>query len=142
MTDVQRARLVEEARLLVGVPFQHAGRSTRGLDCVGLLVLATRNAGMDVYDNPLYSPVVDSEYMQAELAMAARRLTPDEPTRMGDVLLFRIGRSPQHLALVSSTVHVPYTIIHAYQTVGRVVEQGLDPTWASRLADRYEWRPG
>lgn len=142
MTHIQRERLVEEARMLVGVPFQHAGRNAYGLDCVGLLVVATRNADMDVYDNAAYSPVVDSDYMLAELEHAATPLPIEEPLRPGDVLLFKVGRHPQHLGLVSAAPgDGSIWVIHAYQTVGKVVETRLDVTWLSRIVGRYEWRP-
>ena len=38
-------RLDQAARAYIGVPWQHHGRSRHGLDCVGLLFLASRDIG-------------------------------------------------------------------------------------------------
>lgn len=144
MTLEQRLAVAREARKFLGVKFQHAGRNEHGLDCIGLLVLATRNAGMEVYDNPDYSPIVNSEYLVDELSHAAVRLPEGTAPRVGDVMLFNVGRHPQHVALITNVgLEDPndVTMIHSYQTVGRVVEHPLDVNWARRAVSLWSWRP-
>ena len=132
----QEAQLVvNAAKSLIGTPFQHAGRNQYGLDCLGLLVLATRMCGMDVYDNKDYSMAVDSVFMRTELSRVCRALKPDEPVQIGDVHLFRITRQPTHVGLVSEVVGgVALKLLHSYQSIGRVVEHHYDQSWKDRLA--------
>ena len=46
-----REGFLAEARKLLGTPWRHRGRSARGVDCVGLLLLAGWNSGAD-FDAP------------------------------------------------------------------------------------------
>jgi hypothetical protein len=46
-SSIPASRLVAEARKLIGVPFQHQGRNSFGVDCAGVTLLAFRNAGVD-----------------------------------------------------------------------------------------------
>jgi cell wall-associated NlpC family hydrolase len=49
-------RLDEAARQWLGVPFVHQGRTEWALDCVGLLVMAARGAGIPIQDRTDYPP--------------------------------------------------------------------------------------
>jgi cell wall-associated NlpC family hydrolase len=53
----------------------------------------------------------------------------------GDVLLLRFDRDPQHLAILTGDG----TIIHALQSVGKVVEHRLSPDWRARLVAAWEF---
>lgn len=140
MMEQWRRDIVAEARKFVGVPFFHAGRSPNGVDCVGLLSISAEAAGLAAYDNVDYSRIVDSQYMQAELEKCMVPLDGAQRLLPGDVALFMIGRSPQHVALITE-VNGPYSIrmIHSYQTVGRVVEHDMDKPWRERLIRYYRW---
>jgi cell wall-associated NlpC family hydrolase len=140
MTPEQRSKVVAEARALVGVPFQHAGRNEYGLDCLGLIVLAARNAGLDVYDNCSYSQIVNPEFMAAEIEAAAERLPGLSSVLPGDVVLFSVAGSPQHMALISEKFDTYMLMVHSYQSAGRVVEHPLDRTWRRRVVACYTWR--
>lgn len=138
--------VVYAARAMIGVPFVHAGRSVHGVDCIGLLVVAAAAVGVCVYDNRSYSRTVDADYMVSELSKACDPV-PFPAALPGDVLLFRVGTSVQHMALVTeSGPDGPVRIVHCYQTAGRVVEHALDRHWERRLAGAYRlrgvtWRP-
>lgn len=142
LDDRQRAAVVVAARSLVGVRFVHAGRSRNGLDCVGLLVTAATLAGLHVYDNRVYSRIVDGAYMVAELAKACAEIDVGSAAP-ADVLLMAIGNHPQHVALVAEAgPGGPLSIIHAYQSAGMVVEHEFGAQWRRRTIGAYELRCG
>jgi hypothetical protein len=132
MTAVQvRVAMAEAARSYIGLPFFHAGRDINGLDCVGLLVLAARDVGVDVFDETSYSPIINAQYLRSRIDRCCYEVPPAF-VGLGDMLLFRVGRSEQHMAIV--TCMTPLMMTHSFQTVGRVVEHELDQHWKSRLA--------
>lgn len=132
--------MVVSAHKYIGVPFFHAGRSVYGLDCVGLLVLAAKDAGVDVPDETSYSPFINADYLKSRIDMVCRELTLGEEPQVGDLVLFRVSRSPQHMALISDLK--PMTIIHSFQTIGRVIEHELDAHWNKRVAGYYRLTVG
>jgi len=42
------------ARAWLGIPWRHQGRSARGVDCAGLVVLVARELGLADYDKQTY----------------------------------------------------------------------------------------
>jgi len=44
-------RIVQETKKLIGIPFCHYGRSTIGLDCLGLVYLSHSRAGLSLVRN-------------------------------------------------------------------------------------------
>ena len=51
----------------------------------------------------------------------------------GDFMMFKFMVEPQHIALVSDK----NTIIHAFSSVGKVVENNIDFLWQKRLCGCY-----
>ena len=130
----KREQIVNAARMYLGVPFFHAGRSIYGVDCIGLLILATREAGIDVFDETNYSPIINSVYLMYRINQCCHKIDRKEVLR-GDMVLFRIGRSEQHMGLITEIE--PLYMIHSFQTVGKVVEHALDAHWEPRIAGFY-----
>ncbi len=93
--------VVAAARAYLGTPFVHVGRSALGVDCVGLLILAGKDAGLILpgYQTRLYSRVVNPAVLRAELVRFLRPLAEDEPTAVADVALFRCDGWAQHVGL-------------------------------------------
>lgn len=88
---------VAAARGFIGVPWVHQGRSERGIDCVGLIVLAARAVGIDApmradYGRFQYYPQA-REYLEQ---FCDRVGSPD----LGDIVLFKTTQS-LHMAIVS-----------------------------------------
>lgn len=130
--------LIAAARVYLGAPFVHAGRTATGVDCVGLLIAAARDAGLADYDYRNYSRVVNPAVLLGHLQRFLRRLdAPREALLPGDVLLFCPG--PQHVALLTAPWPEP-RMIHAWLTLGRVAEHALDESWQRRLAMALRWR--
>lgn len=122
--------VVEAARTYVGVPWRHQGRSRLGLDCAGLLVLAFRDCGRELVDLAGYTR---HPWRDGLLRALGSNFTPvSEPPQPGDILLFRITREPQHLA-----IRTDKGMIHSHAGSPGVVEHGMDRYWTDRLIGVY-----
>lgn len=132
------ARFVAAARELVGVPYRHAGRNKHGVDCGGVIILAARRAGLIPADWDVlpYSTIIDVDMILAGLREWCEPVErPGEP-ESGDILLMRILRRNQHLAIASGGG----SIIHCYTAAGRVVEHPLTGHWRQAIVGVWRWR--
>ncbi len=129
MTTVSKESLIEELRLLVGVPFAHQGRSVHGVDCIGAIALAAINAGLDpeeatgLKDKKDYGRTATPDLLD----MVSRSCTRVKEVETGLLVLFQFPeeQSPQHFAVLTEK----RTIIHADAKQGRVVEHGYRGQW-------------
>ena len=126
--------LIAAARTCVGIPFQHQGRQPGlGLDCAGLLVVALRTLRLDPLDRTDYGRNPHGGALEAMLdAQPLLFRVPIQEMRPADVLLMRFKTDPQHLALFAGE-----TIIHAYESAGKVAEHRLDTRWRARIVRVY-----
>lgn len=124
---------VSEARKLLGAPFVHQGHTEHGVDCMGLLYVAAKRAGIDLIRLPVFRDLADSErwnygrrpnarllkYVASHCKKAAKPVA-------GCVAFFRFDHEthPQHFAIYTGP-----TIIHAHQPMGRVVEHAYRGAW-------------
>ncbi len=134
--------LVISARSLCGVPWKHRGRSINGLDCIGMVLLAARKAGLDLH---LQTGVRDrrdySRRAQPEMLDIVRRAcTQIERPEHGALLLFQFegDEHPRHFGIFTNAA----TLIHAEcRTRKRVIEHGYRAQWIRWTAS--SWRlPG
>lgn len=126
--------MVRTARACLGTPFHHQGRQPGvGLDCAGLLVVICQSVGLEVLDLPAYGRYPHGGELEAAVAAQPflRKVVAGERAA-GDVLLMRFTDAPQHLGLWTGD-----TLIHAYESVGRVVEHRLDGRWGRRVVGTY-----
>ena len=123
-------QLVIEARKLVGVPWMHRGRTMRGVDCIGLIALAARNAGGDVFaacgvkDRRDY----DRQASPLMLEMISAHCTRIEQPIPGSLLFFKFDREklPRHVGIYTHEGNV----IHAECRLRRqVIEHGWRVRW-------------
>lgn len=143
------SEVVSAARGWIGTRFHHQGRlkasegHSGGCDCLGLLVGVARELklpaknGMGLladFDERGYGHLPDGRRLQAVLRDVLTAV--DEP-RPGDVVLFRLERDPQHLAIVSDYAHGGLGLIHALAQNRRVVEHGFDALWRERVVEVY-----
>ena len=90
--------LVAAARSYVGVPWRHLGRSRTGLDCIGLVLLAARDVGIELSDPAPYAREPQgTRLLEGILGHAERVANPQS----GDVLLFRMGLYGGHVGIAS-----------------------------------------
>lgn len=114
------------ARALIGVPFRPRGRDpVRGVDCVGVVVLAHAGAGRTVLapdDYPLRGWSGDRVLRWAARAGFRQVAEP----RAGDVALLPQPFGHWHLGIVGGGDGEGRTLIHAHAGLRRVVETPVD----------------
>lgn len=116
---------VEAARSYLGVKWVHQGRTEKGMDCVGLVVLAARQCGIPA---PL-----EATYGRMQYYMQARHYLEQFCERVGqavvgDIILFKT-KSNLHLAIVSAVESDrPTRVIQALGYGSKVVDTGLSFT--------------
>lgn len=129
--------LVEAARSYLGVRFRHRGRSRKGLDCAGLVVLAYRDCGVETSDYVLYGREPHLNGLTERLTAA---LGDPLPTRSamqeGDVVEMRFDVYPHHVGIVAAVNYggvSAFNLIHADGHSSRVLEQRLTPDMMARI---------
>jgi cell wall-associated NlpC family hydrolase len=131
----ERARVVESARAWLGTPYRALARVRgSGVDCGQLLLAVYAEAGIipDV-DPGIYSPqwhLHRSEELY--LGWVERWCVPTDAPALGDVALFRYGRTISHGGIIVGT-DPQMTVVHAYVGEGVRLEE-LAPNY--RLFDR------
>lgn len=118
------ARIVVAARALAGTCFRLHGRSREhGVDCVGLIELAVRGAGIEVKAPGGYAlRTGDADRVAAMIAAAgAARTSAPGP---GCVLLMRVAPTQLHLGIATGD-----GVIHADAHLRRVVERPGEAPW-------------
>ncbi len=137
---IERARVLEEARSYIGTRWEHLGRTPRGLDCVGLVVIVCKTLGLSDYDLQTYSrEPVASQFLSHFIGGGGTRI-PLDSAQPGDLIVFREERFPCHVAFRSEKAPSPdeaplNTIIHAHTTRRKVVEEPMIDHWmAKRVA--------
>ncbi|TGP28196.1 peptidoglycan endopeptidase [Mesorhizobium sp. M2D.F.Ca.ET.232.01.1.1] len=88
---------VAAARGFIGVPWVHQGRSERGVDCVGLIVLSARAIGIDAPMKADYGRFQYYPQAREYLEQFCDRVGSPE---LGDIVLYKTTQS-LHMAIVS-----------------------------------------
>lgn len=122
---------IAAARSYIRTPWKHQGRTRSGVDCIGLVVLAGRDCGLDLPLEANYGRFQAYWAMKPILMQHADRAGSAEP---GDIILFK-SNALLHLAILTEKG----TIVHAIGAAGRVTEnrpmfpflQAWRPRWHS-----------
>lgn len=133
------ARSMERRR----VPWIHLGRSERGVDCVGLLVLTAWAQGWQVQDSTYYGREPARNNNSFQLRDYLRRNLGEPVTRPlqpNDVLLMKLRPrfDPAHVGMVAPH-RLGLAVIHAYGEIGRVAYQRIDQARAAQIVEVYPW---
>lgn len=132
MTDLS-AEFVAASRGYLGVPWVHQGRTERGVDCVGLIVLSLRAIGIEAPLTADYGRMQD--YRQARRYLEDYCFRPSGPALPGDVVLFKTTQT-LHMAIVSEVKDGrPARVIQALGPKSNVVDTGL------QFPPLMLWRP-
>ena len=140
--SVNRARIVEEARRLIGVRFRHQGFDPRtGIDCRGLLLCIARAIGQEL-TRPYrtnYPRKPDPAEFRSALEAELLEISEEEAGE-GDVLLLHAPREEgaTHVGVVAEG---PYErmLIHATEAKAGVVEEPLR-RWRGRIRGAFRYR--
>lgn len=136
VAPISAPQFISAARALVGVPWRHQGRTRDGVDCIGILALATKNAGLDLLGLQKAFGVVDTANYSRQskgelLEMTARNAERIAEPIAGSALLFRWphDRHPQHFGIYTDKK----SFIHADARNGRVAEVTFGGVWTRLL---------
>ena len=133
--NVAAAAFVAAARSYVGVPWRHLGRSRTGLDCIGLVLLAAREAGVELTDPAPYAREPQGTRLLQGILGHAERVSE---VMAGDILLFRMGLYGGHVGIAS--VHPAWGVpacLHAFAPRRQVVEQPMDAELRAALLGAF-----
>lgn len=129
---MNREDFVAAARGYIGTPFHHQGRVPGvGLDCAGVIVCAAKACGYDVADIAGYGRIPSNGMLEQAVLCHCDQIAI-EHVQTGDILLFKFRHEPQHLAIFDNGL-----LIHAYSSIGKVIENGFDAAWRAKLVGCY-----
>lgn len=129
-------RLDGAARQWLGVPFVHQGRTEWALDCVGLLVVAARGAGIPIQDRTDYPPTPNADALDQRLQEQLGAPISKDSLRPGDVVTIKFKGQPCHVGIIGWFEN-RMTVIHTSFGVGRVTEHGINDKWLRRIHRVY-----
>jgi cell wall-associated NlpC family hydrolase len=137
-----RAEIVRVARGFLGTRFRHQGRTAEGLDCAGLVIAVGQAAGVlpDVVEVPNYGRRADGTTLIATCRANLLQI-PTSTIAVGDVCVFLVDGDPQHLGIVGDHPAGGLSVIHAFVTCRKVVENRLDALGKMRLVAAFRY-PG
>src|SRR5690606_38784809 len=110
---------------MIGVPWRHRGRKPWAVDCIGLVVLSLRAAGIEVQDKTDYGREPWREGLRAGLV--SRFGSPVTDWQPGDIALMRWDHRPDpcHVGILGDGKDGSLTLIHAY-SLTKVTEHSID----------------
>ena len=128
--------LISAARELLGMPFRHQGRAPTGkTDCAGVICHVASRNNIPHDDQNDYPRMPGGSRLEAALDGQDYLVrVPVAQIQPADVLLMKFAGDPQHLAIFTGG-----NIIHAYESVGKVVEHGMTAEWRRRIVRAYRF---
>lgn len=139
LSDDERRALITAARSLLGTPWKHQGRTTRGTDCIGYVGMAMAMV-RQIPPPPIgYGRQPTQRRLRAGLVERFGEPVKRDPIP-ADLVTIKWGKhgEERHLALVTDHPSYGIGLIHADNTAcggGRVVEHGVDAWWRSRIVE-------
>ena len=136
----ERAAFIAEARTYLRMPFRHAGRSRRGVDCVGLVAVALAAVGREVADRRDYGrdPVRDG---LRDVLVEHFGDPVEGEAQPGDVVLMRwhTAEAPlfNHVGILTEYPLGGLALLHALGANREVVEHRLADPWPRRIVEVY-----
>jgi NlpC/P60 family putative phage cell wall peptidase len=142
------------ARGFIGTPYKHQGSNRAGVDCIGLVVAVARDlcllsdavdfAGRRIpladFYNPGYSREPSKQTLFERLTQYLDPVDVEDAT-LGDLLLFRVAKHPQHVGIITANdPEQGWLITHSFQTMHKVVERDLGARWRQRLVAAFRFR--
>lgn len=137
LTAAERQTFIAAARGLLGTRFRHQGRSMRGLDCVGLCIVALAATGRPSFDAGAYSREPHKQGLRAALMRNLGEPASKDSMQAGDVALMAFAGEPCHVGIVTNYPDGGFALLHSYATNKQVVEHRMDQVWLDRVTEIY-----
>ena len=148
-----RSRVVKQARTWIGTKYHHQGRLKKsvncsgGVDCIGLVIgvadelniCDASGSPLSKHDKTNYSMHPEGEKLAFSIGAHLSSVEPAK-MRVGDVLLFKFWKDPQHVGILSEYPTGGFGLIHCNATSGSVVEQPLSDTWKRMITNIYRFK--
>jgi cell wall-associated NlpC family hydrolase len=127
--------IIEEARTWLGVPFMHQGRSRRGVDCIGLVIVVAQALDLvpSSFERRDYGRIPNRDELGKKIREHCQPLAEPKP---GCMFAMRWNKEAAHVAIYTGE-----TLIHSYERMGRVVEHSFRGRWP-RFVDSFWGLPG
>ena len=133
-----RKQVINEARKWLGVPYRHQGRSVRGLDCGGLLIVVSQEIGFAYKERfTRYSRNAETFNLRQEMNRVLEPIDK-ESIQPGDFLLFRFQGLAHHVAITTDYPGDKIGMIHTHAGVGKVAEHRFANAWKSHLMQAFK----
>jgi len=143
---IPASAIVSAAEAYFGVKWRHQGRAAHGLDCLGLLIVAGLDAGLEFAakfmhrDSRRYG-VMPPNRLARELLDAGMLRAPAAVA--GGVGLFaQPGTYPSHVGIFAGAPGHPLELIHASAFDGKVVRHTFDQADPIMLPRGFFFYPG
>lgn len=132
---ITRSAIGQAALAYVGTRFKMRGRTKQGIDCVGLLIAAGRDAGLPLDDT-------DKQYLRTPDVELFKQMIRDQSRpgeinciQMGSILMLRQGMTPCHCGIAIKEGSV-VNIVHASMEHRKVLLEPLSKFYASIIEVR------
>jgi cell wall-associated NlpC family hydrolase len=122
--QMTRDQVVAEARRWIGTNWRHQGRSARGVDCLGLIVMVANAFGVPVRDRTDYARDPTSSALLVSLRSHLVFVRPDE-NHVGTVGIFRQVKTPCHVGILTTRNGMLH-VVHGRAGVQTVIEEQVE----------------
>lgn len=138
--DPKARAFVDEARSLLGVKWRHRGRNRMGVDCIGVVAVAGKAAGILCDDESRYGREPWEDRLRRGCRARWGDPLPREQWQPGDVAIIRWNQGePSHMAVIGDHPRGGLTLIHAHNLLG-VVECSMTGKMAKVVIEAYRPR--
>ena len=136
--QVTRGEVIQHVRKFLGTPWRHQTH-----DCLFPVIEVNRYFGLTPFTGSgpyaLWPPPGRLRAMlERYLTPVPRPHWPPENLNVADVAIFQLGRHPIHVGVIANGA-APFSMIHSYANLGRMVEHVIDDKWGRRIAFVYRF---
>lgn len=133
----QRQKTLSHARSLIGVKWRHRGRTAWAIDCVGLVTLSLKAAGVEINDTTHYGREPWKDSLQNRLHKRFGPPINEQHWQAGDVAVFNApNRGASHIGFLGDYKYGGFSLIHSHAQ-HNTIEHALDARWRKLLIEVY-----